>query len=291
MKKLLFALAIALAPALAAAQPRGVMQFPLAIDYDLDSTSFVYPVSQGKPLASGAADSRVSNVLETIKSNVRITTSGAESTTVTAAVASSAPFAAVQAGDFIRFRTGDPGGLIGKSEADQLHDGQVPWLKVVTRTNANSITVNQAVFIPTTGVPFEWRRVLTSSQIGYGWVPTRSFDVAKFSVKIDQQNTTTGISVQVQCRDDLPGLDTLSEHIVYPYPGATCNFGTLDTSECVFTGAGALNNLVVTIDNAGAWQECRVGLKLDSTDDGNDLTTNLELIRVDFVGYSKGGTQ
>jgi hypothetical protein len=277
----------ALAMALAAAPVRAgvveVTQFPLIVDYDLDSATYQYPVTQGIPDASIAATSKAEGVLSTIKGNARITTSGA-STTVTAFVASSEPFAAVQAGDYIRATTL---GAARPDVVDVVAGGQTPWLKVVTRTDANNITVNQSVNFEG-GVSFEWRRASVSSEAGRGWVPVSSFDRAKFTFAINQANTTTGIDARVECRDNLPGIETDSIVVVYPYDNATCSFGTLSTDTCTFTATSGTNGKLSVDVDTKSWYECRVGMKLTSTDDGNDLGANLEKIRVDVILVKEG---
>ncbi len=282
MKKLLTLLfAIVAVPALAQQSHR--TEFPLAIDWDLDSTSYVYPVSQGQPVATIVAGTRAEKVLllPGIPGIGKIQTSGA-STTVTA-TNTQAPFEAIQVGDFI---TVTQTGVSTPDVRDTLEGGNVVTVVVTAKASANSITVNQTVTL-TDGVGFTWRRAYEHNTAGGGWVPVQGFDQAKFSITIINASTTSGIDVRAECRDNIVGVDTDSVHIVYPYPGATCGFGTLATSECTFTGEGVLNNLDVVIDGASGWTECRVGLKMDSTDDGVDTGADIEQIRVQFVGLVK----
>jgi hypothetical protein len=289
VKKILVALALLALPFTARAAERDAFQFPLAIDYDLDSADFVYPASQGRPLGTLAATSRVNSALATLTSNVKVQTSGV-STTVAASTASTEPFAALQAGDFIRLRMTGPPAAPGTWAVDTLQTGDTPWLKVTAKASANSITVSKAINIVAPGVGFEWRRATVGAEVGYGWIPMRGFDKAVFRLAIQQESTTDGISARVECRQDWPGTETASYDIVYPYPGATCNFGTLATNECVFTDAGLSGRLAVTIDNANVWHECRMGIQLTSTDDGGDTGADMEQVSIDFIGV-QGGVQ
>ncbi len=287
MKKLIAALALAALPFTAQAAVRSAVQFPLAIDYDLDATSFVYPASQGMPRASFGPGSRVEGVLGTIKSNVKV--SAAASTTLAATVASTEPFAALQVGDLIRVRvTGLPG---VPDQINALEASDAPWLKVVAKASANSITVNQS--LTATAVGFEWRRASVGTQVGYGWVPVRGFDKVKFTVWFAGTTDTAGFNSRVECRDDVPGIDTGSFKVVAPsHTGATasaeCGAGAIaaadqscTTSDAVVTAG--LGRVSYTIDSS-PWAECRVGIRINTADDGADAVP--ETIRVEFTGVT-----
>jgi hypothetical protein len=280
VKRLLAVLALALAYAAPArAQVVEVTQFPLIVDDELDQvTNFRYCHTQGIVRATADNTTRAEGVLATIPGAVKISTATAGATTVSATVATSAPFSALQVGDYIRAVTS---GVPRPDLVDAVEAQQRPWLKVVTRPDADTITVNQPVdFTVTGGVSFEWRRGMCRITHGFGWVPVKGFDRAKFTFAVNQQNTTTGIDVQVQCRDDLPGLDTESFVVVYPYDGATCGPGTLSSDFCVFTANGGSNGKLAVEVDTKAWYECRVGYRINSTDDGGDLTVNSERVRV-----------
>lgn len=290
MKRLIGALiAVAALAAPAAAQVREVTTFPLAINYDLDAATFVYPVSQGMHSAPGAG-TRATAVLDTIKSNIKLTTGGVASTTVTAVDTTKDPFTTLSAGDFIRFRVDGPT-LSPPTSGDTLRNDDTPWLLVVTNADDDTITVNQSVLLPTAGVSWEWRKFHQGGQVGRGWVPVRGYDLAKFNVWLAGTTDGAGFNVRVECRDDNPGLETGSPTVVWPsHTGATaateCGAGTIAAADqtCIYSDAivavTSLNKAQVTVD-ARPWYECRVGFRISVADDGGDAVA--ETIRTDVT--------
>jgi hypothetical protein len=300
VKRLIGALIAAALPTIAAAQgPRDVTQIPLAINYDLDSATFVYPVSQGILITTPGATARAEGVLSTIPgaAQARIATSGA-STTVAALTAGTNPFSAVQVGDFIRARTvSNP----RPDVRDAVEGQQSPWLLVVARASADSITVNQTVNF-TGGVAWEWRRAYVGGNTGYGWVPVRGFDRVRFTLLPTTVTTdSNGISFRIECRDDMPGIDTNSPAVVYPFTPIDESNTPLFAPRCdgtyLYNAAAAdqsctapdatlaaTGEIGVSFDTEG-WYECRLGLRIHTADDGADAV--VESISAYFVGVSK----
>jgi hypothetical protein len=297
VKRLIGALIAAALPTIAAAQgPRDVTQIPLAINYDLDSATFVYPVSQGILITTPGATARAEGVLSTIPgaAQARIATSGA-STTVAALTAGTNPFSAVQVGDFIRARTvSNP----RPDVRDAVEGQQSPWLLVVARASADSITVNQTVNF-TGGVAWEWRRAYVGGNTGYGWVPVRPFDKFQFILLPTTVTTdTAGMNFRIECRADLPGIDTGSAAVVYPYKvqddgngsfGPHCDGLWLQANadhSCIASDAviAISGEIGVTLPTDG-WSECRLGIRINTADDGADAVA--ESISAYFVGISK----
>jgi hypothetical protein len=286
MKKIVAALVAAVAAFTvpARAEVIEVTEFPLAIAWDLDATTFNYPTVQGIQDAAIAATTRVEGALSTISSRVPIVTSGS-STTVSALTALSAPFNAIQVGDMIKVRT------VGVTRPDVINavEGeQVVWLSVVAKASGDSITVDRAVNLGTAGIPFEWRRAYIGGQIGRGWIPMRGFDRVKFSVWLAGTTDTAGFNVRVECRDDVQGQDTGSNVVVAPsHTAATaaeqCGAGALAAADqsCLYSDAvvtAGLGKATFTVD-AAPWYECRVGVRINTADDGADAV--VEAIRVE----------
>lgn len=289
MKKLFGALCAFLSLAGAARAEEQRVQIPLLIDYDIEGSTFAH--SQGVPIATFGATSRAEGVLNNIDSSVRISTTAA-STTVTATVASSAPFTALQVGDFIRWRI--PTTRV-PDVMDALEGGQTPWMKVVTKTNANQITVNltQTSATPAEGVPFQWRRAIQATTEGAGWIPVSTFDEATFVVRSRVHVAASGgLDVSVECRPDQPGNDTYSWVPVSPrygsdgttiFPGGDCGAAILTANAtyayCTVLSAGGVS---LTVD-ARPWHECR--LRLGFADDVEGAT--VDRVYATFVGTSK----
>lgn len=288
MKNLIAALALAALPLSAAAQaPPDVVSIPLAINYELDSTTRIYPSSQGVPRATFGATSRVEGVLSSIPSNVPVTQT---TTTLAATVASSAPFSAVNVGDFIRLRTA---GVTAPDTIDTLEKNDTPWMRVTAKASANSITVSQSA--TATAVGWEWRRFSASTQVGYGWVPVRGFRRAKFTLTSAALTTdTAGINYRVECRQPRPGVDT--GNIIVAFPNASAyngtSFDTVCQSGATFNAAGFDCN--ITDANMAGWggvqaavdvtgyEECRIGLNIAVADDGSDAVP--ESLTIFFTG-------
>lgn len=286
MLKKLVAAALALLVAIpAAAEEKTIVSFPLAIDWDLDATSFRYPHSQTVPITTPGAGSRAEGVHGTgIKGNGKIQTSGASTTVV--ATSTQGPFDAIQVGDLINVTT------VGNRVPDArnaVEGGQNLWLKVVTRTDANNITVNQTVDL-TGGVSFFWRRSYDLAT-ATGWIPVRDFNTAKFDVSLVGTTDGAGFNVRVECRNDTVGIDDASIYVVRPsYTAAAavseCGPGAINAADqsCTFSDAvtAVLPRQSFRIDTRG-WFECRVGVRINTADDAADAV--VETIRVEFVGY------
>ncbi len=284
MKKLIAALALAALPLTAAAQGQTIV--PLAIDYDVDDT-VVYVHSQGVPIATFGATSRAEGVLAEITSPVKVVTSGS-STTVAASVASSAPFTALQVGDFIRFRV--PGQ--GRDVLDAIEGGQTPWLKVTAKASANSITVSQAVNL-TSAVSFQWRRAIAATTEGAGWIPVGSFQKALFVVNVRSATGASANAVEaaVECRADQPGFDTFSATRVRPrlgtdatnvFVGNDCaSFDVVSSSGQAVCVIPPTKSHFFEFDTKG-WAECR--LVLGVNDDVGDV--GVERVYATFIGVN-----
>lgn len=250
MKRILLALVLALglAAPVAAQSTQGIVDYTLAEDWDADSATYTAPMFVdflGVPWNSGSPIP------------IKITTNGL-SATVTALVANSAPFTAVAVGDEICW----------KSTANNNTDQTDNCRYVLTRASANSITVGpstvQISADATTGVTFRVKKFVTGTAATFGWIPVRNFSLVNFWMGVDQIVTTTGIDYKVECRHRGNGLPD----VIF-----------LEKATTVVTTVGTVK--VVITDQ---YDDCRLMVRMTSTDDGDDLTTNAEKLNIVMHG-------
>lgn len=234
MKRFLAALIAVLAASAARAGT------PIVFDYDVDSLSYYYPILCTPPSnapcpGDGYSDAR------------RITTSGAASTTVTA-VSSNAAFDLAAVGSLITFTPSGTTTAVAR--------------QITAKASSNSITISgAAVNIAAAGVPFRlWNLNAGTGAASDGWFPASATISFNFLVDITQISVTGGIDYKLECRHIYPGGGVSS-----PYPVvATTN----KTAVSVSTGGWALSGTA-----QGPWDQCRVGLKIGTSDDDGVLIT------------------
>lgn len=150
---------------------------------------------------------------------------------------------------------------------------------VIARASASSITVDSVSTFtsPSTGTPFQYRNLRCSTDGTAGDFSVSTFAGFTADFNIAQQNTTTGIDVRMQCRvgDINAGWKQVIPALTPPAVSGTY---------LTFTGTGGVAMVVPPSDH---WDRCRIGLKLNSTDDGGDLTTNREAISVTLQVVNK----
>ena len=220
------------------------------LEYDLDSTSYVYPVICTPPAnatcpGDGFSDARL------------ITTSGAASNTVTT-VASNAAFDLAAVGSVITFVPSQTTTAVTRV--------------ITAKASSNSVTISgAAVTIPSTGTTFRLWNLQTGGTATDGWFDVGALISMNFIVDIAQLNVTGGIDYMLECRH------------VY--------FGGVSSA---FTVVPATNKTAVSVSSSGwalsgsaqgPWDQCRVGLKIGTSDDGGDTGANAEKITVTFDGY------
>jgi hypothetical protein len=182
-----------------------------------------------------------------------ITTSGADSTTITA-VSTNAAFTNVTAGDLllINFR------------------GSVYERKVTAKASANSITVNQAINLPAAGVPFRYKKLWFSTNPDDEMaIPVAGYDTAIFNWSVDANANTGGVVTLLQCIDQ-KGPDW-----------GTAPWVQLATT--TVASAGTQNPTTESIDlSLLPYQYCRFGLKFGTGDDADaaDEDVNLSVVLV-----------
>lgn len=249
---LLLALLAVQAPA-RADNPLAVVDVVMATDYALDSTSYVYPQFAGK-LGQVLNDN-----ISTLSSNATAVKTAGSSVTVTTFTAAAAPFANVAVGDLIT--------LVAKGST--ANSGTPPGTRftryVLTRADANNITISGAAIDISDGASLSWRKFSAGSTAADGWIPVDNLIDANFIFQIDQANTTTGIDYKVECK----GTSPTATPVIIIGPITKTNAQTPYAAPNVFTER---------------WAFCRLGIKITSTDDGGDLTTNEEKISIEFIG-------
>lgn len=237
---LLAALGLVLGPGGVQAQlVQSVTTIPLASDYDLDSTSYVYPHSTGALQRTWGPG----NV-----GHGKIETSGS-STTVTGVVGADDPFANLAVGD----------------ELEIVYQGFTYFRYVAAKASSDSITVNTAIDL-TNDAAFRWRDRTNGTAATSGWVPVHGMQSVLYQIDIDQLNVTGGIDVKVECR--IIGATTSAVLINDPVD-----------NETAVTSTGYSIHLQVA-----QFDECRMGIKIGTADDVDDLTTNTEKISIKVTG-------
>lgn len=93
-----------------------------------------------------------------------------------------------------------------------------------------------------------------------GWLYTWGVDQTSFFFHLDQMVVTGGIDMKIECREDAASTVTT----VYTSPN--------------YTSTGTIR--VIIPEN---YYQCRMGFKIGTSDDGGDLTTNLEKISVNAL--------
>lgn len=207
--------------------------------YDLDSTTYIYPVlSQGIFPGPG-----------------RAVTVGS-STTVTASTnpASAAPFQPIGVGSVLYF--GDPASSIRT---------------VTAKASDTSITVDTAIDLSTNstaGYGFAYQTLTTGATATDGWFRLGSPNISSaIQIQIDQLNVTGGIDVRVECR--LAGGDPVSAfYRNVTTAGIGGGTGTSDTGRIVYEilphfrecrlglkigGADDGNDLTTNAESISAW--------------------------------------
>ena len=229
MKRLILIPALLVAIPLQAAVSVITQKKTLVSNYELDSTSMIY-----------------CKLADPINVQTKIATSGA-STTVTAVIASSAPFALVSAGD-----------VIGVSQ-----NGQFVERTVVSKSDSDTIVVSANITIPAAGQYFWYRSGSCGTGAEDGWIPVEDMDKFDFTIQIDAMGITAGgIDAAVQCRNLSPST----------------NYATVWSTNYTSTG---VDTVLVT----ALYDQCRVGLKVGTTDDADGAGSGTaEDITVTFRG-------
>jgi hypothetical protein len=181
---------------------------------------------------------------------LKVTTSGALSTTVAGVNGSDDALARVSVGDLLILNIG------GVRYERRVH----------AKASADSITVNAAVNIPAAGVTYRFRKLYYSSNpADLMAVPVHAYKRAMFVWSVDANANTGGIVTLLQCTEDGP-----------EYPSARWTTLTQTTST-VASGATQADTYE-TIDLVQLpFAYCRFGFKFGTGDDADAAAEDINL--------------
>lgn len=240
MRKLLILLVSLLLPAIAEAQE--IRNANFMFKYDLDATVITYCRVEGKggdPFGGGVQGSKPINI-------------SSANGNVTATTALSAPFFGLAVNDVVTVRYGT---------------GVIDQRVIVTFTDSDTIVVDSAFTTTTTGIAFEFYKTRCGTTVNDGWIDIGNYAYRSIAFQIEQVNVTGGIDVQWQCKDSALGSQPIQ---VFP----SCTTGACNTFQNYAGIAGITSRTKLVMNEP--WAACRVGIKINSADDGGDLTTNAE---------------
>jgi len=169
-----------------------------------------------------------------------VTTSGS-STTLTAS-AGATPFDGLVVGDALVFNVD-------------------PVLRMITaKASGSSVTISSAINLPNP-TPFNFMHFNCGSGAEDGWMPMAKFgNTATLGFEINSQTTATGIDMRLECRSSAPDAQPIQ---AFPAcsPGACNTFQTY-----VQTATGITARTAIAVPEP--WKDCRVGMKITSTQTG-----------------------
>lgn len=183
---------------------------------------------------------------------IKIKTTGS-STTVAALTTGTNPFALLSVGDILQLN----------------YKGNSFERAITAKASNDSVTVDTAVDIGTAGSYFRFKTIMVGADSEDGWIGVGNMDSIRYDINIIQMNGTGGIDSKVECR-----LAQGTPVVV---------IGTTNT-----TAAGVVDNSV-DLQAAGPFDQCRLGIKWNTSDDGTDTTTAQEQITIQFAGQLRGG--
>lgn len=165
----------------------------------------------------------------------------------------------------------------GMATGDAVLIGSGNVLNFVTaKASDNSITLDAAPTNNVTSVGWRFIHFVCGTGADDGWLPLAKFGrQATLVLEINQQNTTTGIDARFECRSSAPQAQPIQ---VFP----SCPANACNTFQTYTATAGIATRTAVVLSEP--WKECRVGLKLTSTDDGTDTGSAAEQVNVYLMG-------
>ena len=252
MRRYLSALAVALVALSGAARVWSVEQSTLAvvIGYDLDSTSFVYPIALG-PTALPSTVIRpqaVEGWFERVAApgsptlSPRIQTANYDPTVVSCVVGGAA-FSPVSTGDLV-----------------QVNDrfNRPLYASIFEKLSNNSVEFDRSVDLTQTGcAPYRYRKVEAGTAIYDGWFAVAGREYTTVFIEVAQIVVTGGVNIQVEC---------------------AVNHALAATQVLASSNITAAGGYAVAIPEP--WDVCRVGLKIGTSDDDSTPASENEKISV-----------
>lgn len=247
MKKLFIAVALAAVPLFSFAED-SVKQANFGYNYNVDATDLTYCKLTGQnddPFGGSMSGPGLA------------ATSGSSATVTDPGNASS--FDALSVGDVMEFRSNIT--------------GVVSYRVVSAKASANSLTVDSAITLGATGVPWRWLKLVCGTTAADGWIGVEGASTVYLTSQFEQGDIT-GLVVRWECRAGGLGGE---EVVVYPGVASDCGYGTLATDRCSWAAAAAgtyAARLTIAVDG-GAYSQCRIGVAYTGADP-SDATTNRE---------------
>lgn len=176
---------------------------------------------------------------------------GAATTDVIAVSASTtAPFENVAVGDMLIFNV----------------SGEMIARTVATRADADTITVNAGVTLPTAGLGFRYKKRFFSTDPQDGWIPVSGFDVFTSVVQVDLNANTGGVVSSIECA-------TL----------AVDGFGVPDVifeEDTATVASAATGTDITTVDLRlkPQYTHCRAGIKFGTGDDADAANEDIDIV-------------
>jgi hypothetical protein len=255
MRRYLSAIAVALVALSGAARvssqsAAAQSTLPVVIGYDLDSTSFVYPIALGPTampstvIRPQAAEGWYGTVSQPSGSTVdrRIKTADYDPTVVSC-VSSSSALEPVSAGDLV--------------QVNDVYNRPV-YASIFSKASADSVEFDRSVDLTQTGcAAYRYRKLEAGTSATSGWFYVAGFAATTVLIDISQMVVTGGIDIQVECA---------AAH-------ALTQARVLSSSNITAAGSFA-------VAIAEPWDVCRVGLKIGTSDDDSTPATQNEKISV-----------
>ncbi len=219
--------------------------------YDLDATAITYcrlEGANGDPFGGGRNG----------PANIQTTGSSA---TIDAVTAGTNPFVNVSAKDVIAVRD---------------NAGATSLRVVISKASSDQIVVNSVITLAST--PFQYYKTVCGTTAESGWIDVGNYVNRSIVFSIVQVAVTGGIDVRVECRD--PGIGSPPVQI---FPA--CTTGACATVQAYTGIAGITSTTKIVVPEPTS--SCRVGILINSADDGGDLTTNTEQITITFAGRTR----
>jgi len=255
MRRYLSALAVALVALSGAARvySTNLQQSTLAvvIGYDLDSTSFVYPVALGptalpstviRPQAVEGWYETPASIPSGATVDRRIKTADYDPTVVSCTSNSSA-LEPLSTGDMVN--------------TQDVFNRPI-YASVFSKTTAETMELDRSVDLTQDGCArYRYRKISAGTAIYDGWFSVAGWSYNTVYIDIDQMVVTGGIDLQVEC---------------------TVNHGLETAQVLASSNITAAGGFAVAIPEP--WDICRVGFKIGTSDDDSTEATDNEKISV-----------
>jgi hypothetical protein len=178
-----------------------------------------------------------------------VTTSGASSTTVTGVTAAEDAFAQPDVGDIVVFTLGG-----------------IPYeRKIITNADADTITINDAINIPATGITYTLRKFWYSSNPDHRMLmPVHGHRSLLYNWSVDANVNTGGVITLTQCVD----------HISPDWP--VTPWVEIDTTTVASAGTQVPTAVAVNLET-NPYQFCRFGFRFGTGDDGDGADEDINL--------------